>query len=162
MTGIPGRAALGERFGALPGPARGLVWMLASGISLTLMAAIIRHLSAELHTFQIALFRTALGLVFMAPWLMRNRFTGLRTNKLPWYFARGLATCIGTVGYFYALGQIPLADAVAIMFSRPIYGTIFAVVFLGEIVGARRWVAVAVGFAGVLVLDLLDAAALAV
>ncbi|MEX2453423.1 MAG: DMT family transporter [Rhodospirillaceae bacterium] len=143
---------LRERFDALPGPVRGVCWMLASGVSLTLMAAIVRHMSAELHTFQIALFRSALGLVFMAPWLIRNRMSGMRTDKIPWYMLRAVATCIASLGFFYALGEIPLADAVAIMFSRPLYGTVFAVVFLGEIVGARRWVAVAVGFAGVLVM----------
>ncbi len=149
---LPASSALAARFEALPGPVRGVCWMLLCGLSLTLMAAIIRHMSGELHTFQIVLFRTALGLVFMMPWLVRNRFDGLRTRKVPWYMARAIATCIATVGYFYALAKIPLADAVAIMFSRPIYGTIFAIVFLGEIVGARRWTAVVLGFAGVLVM----------
>lgn len=152
MSARPDRAALGLRFDALPGPVRGICWMLASAVSLTLMAAIIRHLSGGLHTFEIALFRTALGLVFMVPWLVRNRLAGLRTGKVPWYLARALATSITTLGYFYALGQIPLADAVAIMFSRPLYGTIFAIVFLGEIVGIRRCAAIGVGFVGVLVM----------
>ena len=151
MSGLA-PAVLSARFEALPGPVRGVCWMLLCGLSLTLMAAIIRHMSGQLHTFQIVLFRTALGLVFMMPWLIRNRFGGLKTRKVPWYFARAIATCIATVGYFYALAKIPLADAVAIMFSRPLYGTIFAIVFLGEIVGARRWTALAVGFAGVLVM----------
>lgn len=152
MNAPTGRAAFGLRFAALPGPVRGICWMLASAVSLTLMAAIIRHLSGALHTFEIALFRTALGLVFMLPWLIRNRLAGLKTRKVPWYLARALATSITTLGYFYALGQIPLADAVAIMFSRPLYGTIFAIVFLGEIVGVRRCAAIGVGFVGVLVM----------
>jgi len=145
-------ASIAVRFAGLPGPVRGTVWMLISGVSLTLMASIIRYLSQDLHTFEVALFRTGLGLVFMAPWLMKNRLAGLKTTKLPWYVGRAVVTCIATIGYFYALKEIPLADAVAIMFSRPLYGTIFAIVFLGEVVGARRWTATAVGFAGVLVM----------
>lgn len=139
-------------FAGLPGPVRGTAWMLGSGMSLTLMAVVIRHVSQQVHVFEVALFRTALGLVFMAPWLMSNGLSAMRTDKLPWYVLRGAVTCIATLGYFYALAKIPLADAVAVMFSRPLYGTIFAIVFLGEIVGARRWVALAIGFAGVLVM----------
>ena len=54
------------------------------------------------------------------------------------------------LGILLRLSEIPLADAVAIMFSRPLYGTIFAIIFLGELVGLRRWIALIVGFIGML------------
>lgn len=158
MTGPPvtasgaARARFSAWFDALPGPVRGTAWMLACAVSLTLMAATIRHVSKDLHTFEIALFRTGLGLVFMAPWLMSHGLGALKTDKLPWYALRAFVTAIATLGYFYALGNIPLADAVAVMFSRPLYGTVFAIAFLGEVVGARRWAALAIGFIGVLVM----------
>ncbi len=139
-------------FDALPGPVRAAAWILASAVCLTAMAATIRHLSPDVHTFVIAFFRTGLGLVFMLPWLIRTRFEGMKTEKMPWFIARAAFTSVAALGYFYALAEIPLADAVAIMFTRPLYGTIFAIVFLGELVGLRRWSALGVGFAGVLVM----------
>jgi len=141
-----------ERFADLPGPVRAAIWILASAVCLTAMAATIRYLSSDVHTFIIAFFRTGLGLVFMAPWLVRTRFQGLKTDKIPWFIARAAFTSVAALGYFYALAEIPLADAVAIMFTRPLYGTIFAIVFLSELVGLRRWTALGVGFAGVLVM----------
>ncbi|CAN0566041.1 unnamed protein product, partial [Laminaria digitata] len=139
-------------FAGLTGPVRGTIWILVAAVCLTAMAATIRHLSADVHTFVIAFFRTGLGLVFMAPWLIRTRLQGLRTTKVPWFLARAAVTVFASLGFFYALGEIPLADAVAIMFTRPLYGTVFAIVFLGEIVGQRRWTALAIGFLGVLVM----------
>ena len=139
-------------FSALPGPMRGAVWLIASAFCLTAMAAAIRHLSSDVHTFVIAFFRTGLGFIFMLPWLISTRGAGLKTRKLPYFAGRAIVTSIATVGYFYALSQIPLADAVAIMFTRPLYGSIFAIVFLGELVGLRRWTAIAIGFIGVLVM----------
>jgi len=146
------RRAWAAWFASLPGPVRAAAWILASAVCLTAMAATIRHLSADVHTFVIAFFRTGLGLVFMAPWLIRTRFQGLKTDKIPWFIARAAFTSVAALGYFYALAEIPLADAVAIMFTRPLYGTVFAIVFLGELVGLRRWTALGVGFAGVLVM----------
>ncbi len=146
------RATIASGFSRLPGPIRGATWLLASAFCLTAMAAAIRHLSSDVHTFVIAFFRTGLGFVFMAPWLMRVGFNGLKTDKIPWFLGRAVVTSIATVGYFYALAKIPLTDAVAVMFTRPLYGTIFAIVFLGEIVGLRRWTALIVGFIGVIVM----------
>ncbi|MGB0632506.1 MAG: DMT family transporter, partial [Alphaproteobacteria bacterium] len=145
-------AATKAWFENLPGPIRGAIWLIASAFCLTAMAATIRHLSADVHTLIIAFFRTGLGFVFMAPWLMRTRGQGLKTDKIPHFIGRAAFVAVGTLGYFYALSQIPLADAVAIMFSRPLYGTVFAIVFLGELVGLRRWIALIVGFIGVLIM----------
>ncbi|PPR09303.1 MAG: Riboflavin transporter [Alphaproteobacteria bacterium MarineAlpha11_Bin1] len=139
-------------FDSLPGPIRGAIWLIASAFCLTAMAATIRHISTDVHTFIIAFFRTGLGFIFMAPWLMRTRGQGLKTDKIPYFVGRTFFVAIGTLGYFYALSKIPLADAVAIMFSRPLYGTIFAIVFLGELVGLRRWTALLIGFLGVLIM----------
>ena len=147
-----GNSAVEKWFARLSDPTQGTIWILISAICLTAMAAAIRYLSADVHTFIIAFFLIGLGFLFMAPWLIRTRFQGLKTTKISWFLARAIATIIGSLGFFYALGKIPLADAVAIMFTRPLYGTVFAIVFLGEIVGQRRWTALGIGFLGVLVM----------
>lgn len=144
-------ARLARRFEALAAPVRGAVWMLIAAACLTGMAAAVRHLSSGLHTFEIVFFRTMLALAFMLPWLMRAGIGAMRTNRLGMLAARGVVTMIASTCYFWGLALIPLADATAIMFARPLVGALLAMVVLDEVVSGRRWSAMAVGFAGVLI-----------
>lgn len=126
--------------------------MTASTVLFGLMAVCIRLASKQLHAFEIAFFRNFFGFIFTLPLLFRHGPGLLRTHKLGLYFFR---CCIGVVSMlsgFWAIAHLPLAQAIAISYSTPIFVTIGAVFFLGEIVRARRWAAVVVGFLGVIVL----------
>jgi drug/metabolite transporter (DMT)-like permease len=131
---------------------RAVLLMTASTVLFGFMAVCIRLASQQLHAFEVAFFRNLFGFVFTLPLLFRHGPGMLRTNKLPLYFFR---CCIGIVSMlsgFWAIAHLPLAQAIAISYSTPIFVTIGAVFFLGEIVRARRWAAVIVGFFGVIVL----------
>lgn len=143
---------LHARFAALPAPVRGALWMLAASALLTAMAAAVRELTSDMHTFEIVFFRTMLGLPFMAPWLIRTRFAGLRTSKMRFLALRGLVTLGATNCFFGALSLAPLADATAIMFTRPLFATVIAIVLLNEAASGRRWTAMAVGLTGALII----------
>jgi drug/metabolite transporter (DMT)-like permease len=67
------------------------------------------------------------------------------------HLARGLAGIAGMFCGMYALVHLPLADAVAISFAKPLFAVLLAALFLSERVGAGRWLATAAGFAGVLI-----------
>tara|TARA_B100000470_G_C19728006_1_gene363205 strand:- start:329 stop:979 length:651 start_codon:yes stop_codon:yes gene_type:complete len=54
--------------------------------------------------------------------------------------------------FFYAVSIAPLADVIALSFTAPIFATILAIVFLGEVVGVRRWTAIFVAFLGMLII----------
>ena len=136
----------------LPGPVRAGLWITLSGSSFTGMLAIARHLSADLPIFVIVLFRVLFGLGFLSPFIIRNGIGALRTSRPGLYLVRGIAAFTGLSCYFFAASMIPLADVTAISFTRPIFGTIAAVVFLGEIAHGRRWSAVFVGFAGAMII----------
>jgi drug/metabolite transporter (DMT)-like permease len=144
-------ALIARWFEALPPPIRGVVWMLIAGACLTGMAAAVRQLSSGLHTFEIVFFRTMLGLPFMLPWLARVGLGAMRTNRLGTFALRGMVTMVASSCYFGGLALIPLADATAIMFTRPLFGALLAMVVLHEVVRGRRWTAMAVGFFGVLI-----------
>lgn len=76
----------------------------------------------------------------------------LRTTRLPLHLLRGVfGLCSGTCAFF-AYASMPLADAYAVAFSAPLFITALSVPLLKEQVGWRRWSAVAVGFAGILVM----------
>ena len=131
---------------------RAVMFMVASTVLFGLMAVCIRLASSQLHPFEIAFFRNLFGFVFTLPLLFRHGWGILRTDKLSLYFLR---CCIGIVSMlcgFWAIVNLPLAQAVALSYSTPIFVTIGAVFVLGEVVRARRWTAVIIGFIGVLVL----------
>ena len=142
---------VGRWFAALPDSIRGAIWMLIAAACLTGMAATVRELSSGLHTFEIVFFRTMLAISFMLPWLARAGLGAMRTRRIPMLALRGVVTMIASTCYFWGLALIPLADATAIMFTRPLFGALLAMVLLHEVVRGRRWSAMAVGFVGVMI-----------
>jgi drug/metabolite transporter (DMT)-like permease len=131
---------------------RAVMLMAASTVLFGSMAVCIRLASSELHPFEIAFFRNLFGFVFTLPLLYRHGMGLLRTDKLPFYFLRCAIGMLGMLAGFWAIVHLPLAQAIALSYSTPIFVTIGAVLVLGEIVRARRWTAVIMGFIGVLVL----------
>lgn len=131
---------------------RAALLMLGSTLLFGLMTIAIRLASATLHTFEIAFFRNFFGLVAALPLVVRHGPDLLRTTQLPRYLFRCTVGVVSMMAGFWAIGHLPLAQAVALSYSTPIFVTIAAVLFLHEQVRARRWAAVALGFVGVLVI----------
>ena len=126
--------------------------MLASTVFFGLMAVVIRLASETLHTFEIAFFRNLFGLMAALPLLLRHGPGLMRTTQLPRYFIRCVIGVLSMFCGFWAIGHLPLAQAVALSYSTPLFVTIAAVWFLHEHVRARRWAAVVLGFIGVMVI----------
>ncbi|WP_119718991.1 DMT family transporter [Cognatilysobacter tabacisoli] len=126
--------------------------MFASTLSFGVMAIAIRLASASLHTFEIAFFRNFFGLLAVLPLLIGTGRAALRTTQLPKYFVRCAIGIGSMLAGFWAIGHLPLAQAISLSYSTPVFVTIAAAVFLHEHVRARRWAAVALGFLGVLVI----------
>ena len=113
---------------------------------------VVRHLSADLHPFQIAFFAGFFGLLTLLPWVLRYGLHHLRTDKFGLYVVRGVFSVGGTLTIFYALSVTPIATVTALNFTMPIFTTLLAVVFLNERVGTAKWSAILFGFAGVFVI----------
>lgn len=131
---------------------RAALLMLGSTVLFGLMTIAIRLASQTLHTFEVAFFRNFFGLIAVLPLLLRHGPSLLRTQHLPRYLVRCTIGIASMLCGFWAIGHLPLAQAVALSYSTPIFVTIAAVVLLGEQVRARRWTAVALGFVGVLII----------
>ncbi|MFY2764549.1 DMT family transporter [Arenimonas sp. MALMAid1274] len=131
---------------------RAVLLMAASTVFFGCMAVCIRLASKQLHAFEIAFFRNVFGFVFVLPLLLRHGPSILRTRKLPFYVVRCLIGIVSMLAGFWAIVHLPLAQAIALSYSTPLFVTIGAVLVLGEIVRARRWSAVLVGFLGVMVI----------
>lgn len=119
----------------------------------TTMDTVIKWLSGGYSLPQIMVVNSIGGLVpVLALVAWRGDWTVLRTRRLGLHLLRGSIAIGGGFAGFFAFTRMPLADAYAIIFSAPLLITALSVPILGERVGWRRWVAVAVGFTGVLVM----------
>lgn len=126
--------------------------MLASTLCFGVMAIAIRLASQTLNTMEIAFFRNLFGLMAVLPLVMRMDPASLRTTQLSRYFVRCVIGIFSMLAGFWAIGHLPLAQAISLSYSSPVFVTILAAIMLGEHVRARRWAAVAMGFIGVLVI----------
>ncbi|WP_207485918.1 DMT family transporter [Arenibaculum pallidiluteum] len=140
------------RSAAATAPVAAALWMVLATSAFSVVNLLIQVAARDLHPFQIAFFRSAFGLAVMLPWVWRMGISGLRTEKLGLYATRSLTGVAAMLSSFLAVSLLPLAEAVALGFTQPLFTTIGAALVLGEVVRARRWTAVAVGFVGVLVI----------
>lgn len=114
--------------------------------------AIIKVLGGHYSPVQIVFFSVLLSFPLATVMLMRDATAGTLIPNHPWWLAlRTGAAVVTGVSAFYAFSVLPLAQVYAIIFASPLLITILAIPVLGETVRLRRWVAVLVGLAGVLV-----------
>ena len=149
-------AALSQRlrapFERLPANLRGALWVMTSAFLLTAMGAMVKELATGIHSFQIVFFRCLIGAITLVPFIVRAGPAVLRTRRPFLLLARTLVGITGMFCVFYSFAHMPLAEAVAIIFSRPLFAVALSIPFLGEIVGWRRALAAVVGFCGVLIM----------
>jgi drug/metabolite transporter (DMT)-like permease len=112
----------------------------------------VRVASADLPPLEIAFFRNLFALASMLPWMLSSGFPGLDTRHLRLHLARAVVGVFAMGIWFTSVALVPLADAVALNFTMPLFIVAGAATILGEKVGLRRWSAIAIGFLGMLVI----------
>jgi len=134
------------------GNARGAAIALAAFAIFAGHDAIVKTLGASYAPAQILFFSTLLGFPLAVILLMRDPAeANLRPRRPGWTALRTVATSVTGLSAFYAFSTLPLAQAYAILFATPLFITVLSIPVLGETVRIRRWTAVVVGLAGVLV-----------
>ena len=102
---------------------------------------------------QVLFFRGFCGIIPILFLIPRDRFLNFyKTTRPLLHFKRCLSGLIALVAIFIALRNLPLATVVSITFAAPIFTTIFSIFLLKEKVGLYRWLAVLVGFVGIIVI----------
>ncbi len=102
---------------------------------------------------QVLFFRGFCGIIPILFLIPRDRFLDFyKTTRPLLHFKRCLSGLIALVAIFIALRNLPLATVVSITFAAPIFTTIFSIFLLKEKVGLYRWLAVLVGFIGIIVI----------
>ncbi len=127
------------------------LFMIFSGVCASLTAAFVRLASQEMHPFQIAFFRTVLVVPLIAPIIIKNNLSVIRTNYPFLTFIRGIVGRGAMLFFFYGISLTELSKAQALAFTIPIFATLLAIIFFNELVGFRRWSAMIIGFIGALI-----------
>lgn len=133
--------------------ARGIACLLGGVAVFTVQDLILKLLSGQYPLHQAMVLRSVTALPLLLALVMLDG--GLKTLATPgwkWMLARGVIMFAAFTSYYLALAALPIATTVALYFSAPLFITVLSVAFLGESVGPRRWLAVAAGFAGVVVM----------
>ena len=103
---------------------------------------------------QVLFFRGFFGLIPILFLIPRDRYINFYKTSRPFlHFKRCLAGIIALISIIIALRNLPLATVVSITFAAPIFTTIFSIFLLNEKVGFYRWLAVLIGFVGILVIS---------
>ncbi|HXP04779.1 MAG TPA: DMT family transporter [Stellaceae bacterium] len=131
----------------------GIFYMLASVFLFSIQNAIGKWLAQSYPIPMLVFFRSFIAL--LPSFLLVMRAGGLpvmRTNRLAGQFGRAVIWGGSNVASFFAYHLLPLADAVALTFAAPLFLTALSYPILKERVSRERWIAVSVGFVGVLVM----------
>jgi drug/metabolite transporter (DMT)-like permease len=139
-------------YAAVPDVSKGAALMVVSSFAFVTMNVLVRAASEYIPAFEIAVFRNIFAVCFMLPWLIRIGPGAFRTKRFGLHLARAAVGVTTLCLWFSALALVPLAEAVALNFTLPLFGIAGAVWILGEKVGPRRWLATVIGFMGVLVI----------
>lgn len=130
----------------------GAAFIVAGELMFASMGVGIRFAAAELPNESIVFFRNLLGLLILAPWLLHQGLKGFRTKVPHLHLLRGIAGVSAMYCFFYAIAHMPLADAMLLKLTSPLFIPIVALLWLREGVSARIWLALGIGFAGVLLI----------
>jgi drug/metabolite transporter (DMT)-like permease len=130
----------------------GFLYMFLSICGFSLMDVIVKW-SVDYPIGQILFFRGFFGIIFYFFIIPHERLHNFYQTKRPGLHSlRCIAGLIAIVAIFIALRKLPLATVVSISFAAPIFTTIFSIFLLKEKVGVYRWLAVLVGFIGILII----------
>ena len=131
----------------------GPYFFLLSVFLFSIMELLVKFLSNDYPTGQIVFARGLAGLIPIFLIMPKSNFTNnLKTKKIKLHLLRVLTGSFALISIFFGIKYLPLADAISITFAAPIFATIFSIFFLNEIVGKKRWLAILIGFAGILII----------
>lgn len=139
----------------------GALYIVAAELMFACMGASIRHLSVELNNGVLVFARNLVGLVFVAAIASLPGWRELRTNVPHLHLLRGTAGLGAMYCFFYAIAHMPLANAMLLKLTAPLFMPLVALFWLGEYFTWHVVAALLIGFAGVTMILLPDFAEMA-
>ena len=130
---------------------RGGALMLGATLLFSLSDVMAKYITESVPTVQLAAIRYAVFVAMAASPLLRSRRASMRSRRPALQILRGLSVVASALCFILSLAHLPIAEATAINFVTPLLITVLAVPVLGEVVRPQGWIAVLVGFGGMLV-----------
>lgn len=152
MTNLPKTPAAVRRRPTRAETIRAILLMLLGFACYSTSDMLAKVLTQTMNPLQVAWLRQ-LGLLTGVLILLSIRGPGLLRSRHPWLqLFRGLTVVVAATTFLTSIAYVPLADATAVTFIAPFMVTVLAAIFLGERIGAARWVAVGLGFIGTMII----------
>jgi drug/metabolite transporter (DMT)-like permease len=130
----------------------GIAYMVAATILFAASSAASKWLVATYPVGEVLFTRTAVSLITCALFILpRTGFAVFHTQRLSHHVMRSVSQGFSQTFLLIAFSLMPLAGAIAINFSSPLFATLVSALLLKEAVGMARWAALLVGFCGVLI-----------
>lgn len=123
--------------------------MLISAVCLSLMSAMAKVLATHLPIIEIVFFRNSIGVILISLTFLKSPLKQVGGKSLLLFFRASIGL-IAMLSFFYNISTITLADAVTYSRMSPIFTAIFALCFLKERIGITGWLAIVLGFIGML------------
>ncbi len=114
------------------------------------MGSLVKLLSENLPSQNVLFFRNLFGVLVLMPLIFKLGIKTLKTNSFKWHLLRSLSGVSAMYCFFYALSELPLADAMLLKISAPLFIPIIAFIWLSEHISLRAVMAVMIGFLGVI------------
>ena len=132
-------------------PHLGSLWMLVAALGFAIMGALVKVGAGKFSSAELVFYRSAFGLVAIYAYIFVNKLP-LRTPVLAKHMSRALVGFISLVLFFYAIAHLHLATAITLNYTSPLFLALFMPLLLHERPKGILYVAVAIGFIGVVVL----------
>lgn len=127
----------------------GAKFAIAAGAAFATMGALIKTAAPELPTEMVVFLRNFFGLLTLLPWLYKTRLPSLKTERLGGHMLRAAFGLSAMYCFFYAIHHMPLANAVLLNYSAPVFAPVIAYYWLGERFSIWTYPAVGLGFVGI-------------
>jgi drug/metabolite transporter (DMT)-like permease len=130
---------------------RGCGFMLVATLLFSLSDTMAKYITQSIPAVELATIRYTVFVLMAASPLVRNRRASMRSRRPMLQILRGIGVVGSALAFILSLGSLPIAEATAINFITPLMITALAVPFLGEVVRVQGWIAVLIGFVGMLI-----------
>ncbi|EKE82794.1 DMT family transporter [Idiomarina xiamenensis] len=125
--------------------------VLMAELSFASVSALVKWLSDDVNFAQLVFFRNLFALLVLLPFLLRKGVGNLRTRKWHLHLLRGSVGMVAMYLFFYAIANIPLAQATLVLLLAPFLIPIISRLWLAEAISRQTIVAIAIGFSGVFI-----------